>query len=168
MKNVFRAAIGTALLAVAVLSGRAQTVDSAALPKSVYAVGLSANPGQSPSVAGTASWLTEVNGSGTYVGTVVDFLPQTIKPIVVNTNVGVFAAQKVATIAGHNVYGTGSTGISVSGSNTGWSYSGGGAVPFKLPKPNWYLLASVRFSKSTVSGATGYQLIPGVQLAWGQ
>lgn len=134
----------------------------------IYGIGLSANPGQQPSVSGTALWAHRLNDAGTYAGSIVDFLPQTVKPIVVNTNVGAFVAQKVATIAGHDLYATGSTGIGVSGGNVGWNYTGGGAMFFKLPKPNWFLSANVRFSKSTVTGATGFQLIPGVQINWGK
>jgi hypothetical protein len=143
-------------------------VSEAQAPSNIYAAGVSVNPGQNPSVAGTLIWAHALNASGTYAGTIVDILPQTIKPIVVNTNIGVFAAQKIATIGTIPVYGTGSTGISLTGTNTGWSYSAGGAAMFKLPNPNFYMMATVRVSKSTVSGSTGYQLIPGVEFAWGQ
>ncbi|MEZ2347410.1 hypothetical protein [Terriglobus sp. RCC_193] len=143
------------------------TVD-ASLPTDIYGFGVSANPGQTPSVSGTALWAHSLNGSGTYAGTIVDFLPETIKPIVVSTNVGAFVAQKVATVKGHDIFATGSTGIAVTGAHTGWNYTGGGAIFFKLPQPNWFLSANVRFSKSTVSGANAFQLIPGVQLNWGK
>lgn len=155
-----------AVFAFAVLSGGPRV--QAQTPANIYGVGLSANPGQSPSVSGTALWAHSLNGSGTYVGTIVDFLPETIKPIVVSTNAGAFVAQKVATVAGHDIFATGSTGIAIAGAHTGWNYTGGGAIFFKLPQPNWFLSANVRFSKSTVSGGNDFQIIPGVQLNWGK
>lgn len=154
---------GAALAALTPFAAFAQSA-----PTNIYAAGVSANPGESPSVAGTVLWAHAVNASGTYAGTILDILPQTVKPITVNTNIGAFVAQKVTSIGKFDVYATGSTGISMTGTATGWTASGGGAVIIPTKSPNLSVMVGARVSNSNVSGKSGKQIIPGVAVVWGR
>ena len=130
--------------------------------------GVSYNNAGSPAVAGTAFFAKSVNdGSGTYAFTAVDLLPNSLKPLTVTTNISTGIAQKVFSIGKYNVYAPITAGLSFQGSNVGWAWTGGGLVPIKV-KNNWYIVPSVRFAKSSVSNGTGYQLIPGIAVAWGK
>jgi len=152
-----------ALLAAAVPL-RAQTTVSHSV-SNLYLGGVSYNPAASEPVAGTAIYAHQLNAVGTYPFTLVDVLPGANKTV--TTNIGVGIAQKVATIAGYDVFVPTSAGISISGSSTGWAWSGGALVPVHI-KGNWYAGPNVRFLKSSVSGGSGYQLIAGVTFGWGQ
>lgn len=147
----------------------ASTAPTATLPASFYAAGASYNPSASPQFAGTlliAKNVT-VSGSNQRVFTVVDVLPVNLQTLTVSTNIGIGDALKVATIAGHEVYAPTSAGISYTGSNTGWNWTTGVAVPFKVrADKSWYAVPNVRVLKSSVAG--GYQLVPGVLFGWGQ
>ena len=172
MKRVLAIA---SVLAMAI-SVSAQAVPAAptpTLPTNVYALGVSYNNGASPAVAGTAVYSRLANASsGTYGFTVIDILPVTLKPAVVTTNIGVGVSQKVLTIAGLNVFIPVSTGLTVTGTNTGWNWTGGGLVDYTIKKAgvptNYHVEPNVRFVKSTVNGGTGYQLIGGLLFAFGQ
>jgi hypothetical protein len=142
---------------------KAQTVSQSVT--NIYLGGVSYNPGADQKVAGTGIYARQLNTSGTYAFTLVDFLPGANKTV--TSNVGVGVAQKIATIDGHDIFGTGATAISFSGSSTGWAWTGGALIPFRI-KGNWYAAADVRFLKSSVSGGAGYQVIPGVRFGWGQ
>jgi len=107
-------------------------------------------------------------GSNTLAFTVVDVVPVNVKTLTVSTNIGLGVAAKVATIAGHDLYAPTSAGISYTGANTGWNWTTGVAVPFKVnPAKSYYVVPSLRVLKTSVGG-TGYQLIPGVLFGWGQ
>jgi hypothetical protein len=154
--------IALALLAAAAVPMRAQTTVSQSV-SNLYLAGVSYNPAASEPVAGTAIYAHQLNTVGTYPFTLVDVLPGANKTV--TTNVGVGIAQKVATIAGYDVFVPTSAGISLSGSSTGWAWSGGALVPVHI-KNNWYAAPNVRFLKSSVSGGSGYQLIAGVTFGW--
>ena len=135
--------------------------------QNIFAGGVSWNVGASPAVAGTGLYAHSINTSGTYAFTVLDALPSTVKPFTVSTNIGVGVAQKIATLGKVPIYVPTTAGISWSGSNTGWQWSGGGLASIRL-KGDYYLMPSLRFMKSSVSSNSGYQLIPGVLFAWGK
>jgi hypothetical protein len=142
---------------------------SVTLPANFYAVGASYNPPASPSFDGTLLLAKQVtvSGTSTLAFTVVDVLPINVKTLMVSTNIGVGVAAKLATIAGHNVYAPTSAGISYTGTNTGWNWTTGIAVPFKInPAKSYYVVPNVRVLKSSIAG--GYQLVPGVLFGWGQ
>lgn len=154
-----------ALLAVVCLSGNCLAQDVSNL----YLAGGSYSPGGSPSFAGSALYAHQINASGTYAFTMIDALPASVKPFTVNTNIGIGIAQRVATINGYSIFVPTSAGISYSGTNTGWAWSTGAGVPFRLkPDSNWYAMPSVRVLKSSVSGGSGYQPIFGLMFGWGQ
>jgi hypothetical protein len=134
----------------------------------LYAAGLSGNPGATPQIAGTAMYAHLVNdGSGTYAFTVFDALPTTKSPFSVTTNMGVGVAQKLFTIGKVPLFIPTAAGVSFNGTNTGWQWNTGVLASIRL-KGNWRVLPNVRVSKSSVSNGTGYQLIPGVLIGWGQ
>lgn len=140
---------------------------TAAPLQNIYGAGISYSVGGSPAIAGTGLYAHSMNASGTYAFTVIDALPNTLKPFTVTTNAGVGIAQKVTTIRGVPLYVPTAAGISWTGTNTGWQWNGGVMASVHL-KGNSYLMPSVRFLKSSVSGGTGYQPILGVLYAWGK
>lgn len=160
-----------ALLALVSSAACAQTAPAPAAPApiaNIYAAGVSYNVGGSPAVAGTGLYARLVNdGSGTYAFTVVDALPNTLKPFTVTTNIGVGIAQKVTTWAGVPIYVPAATGISWSGSNTGWQWNTGGLAAIHV-KGQYYVMPSLRVLKSSVSNGSGYQPVFGVLFAWGK
>jgi hypothetical protein len=131
----------------------------------IYAGGGSYSVNASPAVAGTALYAHSLGNSGTYAFTAVDALPSTLKPFTVTSNIGAGVAQRVFTVGTLPVYMPTAAGISWSGTNTGWQWSGGALVGIKV-KGNYYLMPSVRFLKSSVSGGTGYQPIFGLLFGW--
>jgi hypothetical protein len=139
-------------------------------PANIYAAGASYNNSGTPAVDGTALYAHLVNdGSGTYVFTIVDALPQSVKPLTVTTNVGAGIAQKIFSAGPISVYVPTSAGISWTGSNTGWAWTTGGmaTIPIKSGS-GWFVGPNVRVLKSSVAGGTGYQLIGGVMVGWGK
>jgi len=152
----------TALVVLLTLLG---AVAASAQVNNIYAAGGSYNINAAPSVAGTALYAHLLNGNGTYAFTAVDALPSTLKPFTVTSNIGVGVAQQLFTIGSVPVYVPTAAGISWSGTNTGWQWSGGALVGIKV-KGNYYLMPSVRFLKSSVSGGTGYQPIFGLLFGW--
>lgn len=140
------------------------------LPQNLYAAGASYNPGASPSIAGTALYAHYLTGSGTgttYAFTVVDALPESVKPFEITTNVGAGIAEQVATFDGIPIFVPTSAGVQWSGSNVGWQWNGG-AMALVRVKANYYLVPSLRFLKGSVSGGSGYQVIAGLEFGWGQ
>ena len=153
---------------LAILLLAASAFAQAPLPNNVYAAGVSFNSSASPRIAGTALYAKLVNdGSGTYAFTVVDALPSGYKPFTVTTNIGAGVAQKLFAIGKVPIFVPASAGVSFSGSNTGWAWSGGALASIKL-KNNWHVYPNVRVVKSSVSNGTGYQPILGVLFGWGQ
>jgi hypothetical protein len=135
--------------------------------KNLYAVGGSFNVNAKPSVAGSALYAHFVASPGTYAFTVIDVLPNTVKPFTVTNNIGAGLAQKMLTIRNVSLYMPTTAGVSWSGTNTGWQWTGGGAIVIPM-KNNLYMVPTLRFLKSSVSGGTGYQPIFGLSLGWGQ
>lgn len=164
-----RVILAIALVCLAAVSfAQTTTPPDNPLPQNVYAGGVSYNSGASPAIAGTALYARLVNdGSGTYAFTVVDALPVSVKPFTVNTNIGLGIAQKIVTIGKVAVFVPTSAGISWSGGNTGWNWSGGALASVPV-KGNWYAMPNVRFVKSSVSSGAGYQLIGGAMISWGK
>jgi hypothetical protein len=85
----------------------------------------------------------------------------------VTTNIGAGIAQKVTSVGKVGIYIPTAAGISWNGTNTGWQWNGGAAAMFPL-KNGYYLMPTVRFLKSSVSGGTGYQPIVGLLFGWGK
>jgi hypothetical protein len=144
-------------------------------PVNLYGVGMSYNPSGSPMVAGSALYAHQIAApvsdaapgiTGTYAFTELDLLPASKNPFTVTTNVGVGIAQKVATIAGVPIFMPTAAGVTVTGVNTGWNWSGGGMAAIRV-KGNYFILPSLRFLKSSVGGS-GYQLISGIDFGWGK
>jgi hypothetical protein len=136
-------------------------------PTNLYAVGGSYNPGASPAFAGSALYAHAVDASGTYAFTQLDIMPISVKPFSVLTNVGAGVAQRIVTIHKVPIYVPAGAGVSFSGQNVGWQWSGGALASFKVK--SFYIMPNVRFLKSSVNGNAGYQsLIPGVLFGWGQ
>jgi hypothetical protein len=134
----------------------------------IYAAGVSYNGAASPAIAGTGLYARLISdGTGTYAFTVFDALPTSVKPFTVSTNMGVGVAQKLFSIGKVPIFMPTSAGVSFTGANTGWQWSGGALASIKL-KGNWRVLPNVRFVKSSVSGGAGYQPIAGVLFGWGQ
>jgi hypothetical protein len=133
----------------------------------LYGVGASYNNGASASVAGTALYARKIADSSTYAFTVVDAVPNTLKPFTVNTNIGAGIAQKIFAIGRVPIFIPTSAGISFNGQNTGWKYDFGALAAIHL-KGQYYLLPTVRVVKSSVSNGDGYQPIVGVLFGWGQ
>ena len=164
MKRFLICAVVMLLAVMGVAMASAQDVDN------LYMAGASYSPQGQPSTAGTALYAHQVNTSGTYAFTVIDALPASVKPFTVSTNVGVGVAQRVANIAGADVFMPTAIGVSWTGSNIGWQWNTGIGVPFHFSKkyPNWYIMPNVRILKSSVSGGAGYQPIVGVLIGWGK
>jgi hypothetical protein len=135
--------------------------------KNIYAVGSSYNFNATPNIAGTALYAHYITSPGTYAFTVIDVLPTNIKPLTVTNNIGAGLAQKMFTIGKASLIMPTTAGISWSGTNTGWQWTGGTAVIISL-KSNFYLIPTVRFLKSSVSGGSGYQPILGLLVGWGK
>ena len=172
---IFVLAIGLMLMsgaAFAQTASPAPAVPSAAATdvQNLYAAGVSYNVGGTPAIAGTALYAHAIADTGTYAFTAVDALPNTVKPFTVSTNLGAGVAQKVATLAGIPIYVPTAVGISWSGQNTGWQWNAGAlaSIHLKGKCAQCYIMPSVRFLKSSVSGGTGYQPIIGVLFGWGQ
>lgn len=147
---------------------QAQTTATTATPiENFYAAGASYSVNASPGVAGTGLYAHLIAGTGTYAFTAVDALPNTLKPFTVTSNIGAGIAQKLTSFGKIGIYVPTSAGISWSGTNTGWQWNGGGAAIIPLKK-SYFLMPTVRFLKSSVSGGTGYQPIIGVLFGWGQ
>ncbi|HSU19894.1 MAG TPA: hypothetical protein VLI45_09155 [Acidobacteriaceae bacterium] len=134
----------------------------------LYMAGLSAQPGASPAIAGTALYAHQINTSGTYAFTLIDALPASVKPFAVNTNIGIGIAQRIATIAGRDIFVPTAAGISWNGPNTGWAWSTGVGVPIQYKTTHWYAMPTVRILKSSVSGGSDIQPIFGVLIGTGQ
>lgn len=159
-------------LAVFPALSHAQTTSTpapAATPlQNFYAAAISGNTAGSPAIAGTALYAHLVDASsGTYAFTAYDALPTNLKPLTVTSNVSAGVAQKLFTVGKISIYSPLSAGFSWQGQNAGWFWSGGAMAPIKL-KGSWYLAPILRFGKSNVSNGTGYQLMPGLGVAWGQ
>jgi len=135
--------------------------------QNLYAAGASYNNGATPTVAGTALYAHLINNSDTYAFTVIDAVPNTLKPFTVTTNVGVGIAQRVLTIGKVPIYIPTSAGISWTGSNTGWQWNTG-AMAVVYTKGGFSIDPVVRVVKSSVSGGTGYQPVIGVLFGWGK
>jgi hypothetical protein len=137
------------------------------LPTAIYAAGVSINPGGSPMVAGTGLAARLIADSGTYAFTAVDALPTTIRPFVVTTQVSGGIAQRIVTIGKVPIYVPTSAGISYSGTNTGWAWTTGAMAVVRVKGP-WRVLPNLRLVKSSVSNGTGYQVIGGILIGWGE
>jgi hypothetical protein len=149
----------------------AQTAPAQATPapiQNMYAAGASYNAGETgaQAVAGTVLYAHLVANTSTYAFSVVDAVPNTLKPFTVNTNISAGVAQKVATVAGFDIFVPTAAGVSFNGTNTGWNWNTGVLASFKV-KGSYYLMPTIRLEKSSVGGA-GYQPIVGVLFGFGK
>ena len=169
MKRI--AALTVLILAAAVMLAQNGTQPVTLVPvtplQNLYAVGGSYNVNASPSVAGTALYAHFVASPGTYAFTAIDVLPNTVKPFFVTSNIGVGLAQRMFSIGRVSLFMPTAAGVSWSGTNTGWQWTGGGAVTVSL-NHSFFLVPTVRFLKSSVSGGSGYQPILGLSLGFGK
>jgi len=133
----------------------------------IYAAGISFNNAGVPAIAGTGLYARFITG-GTYAFTVIDALPNNLKPFTVTSNISAGVAQKLFTIGNFPIFVPTAAGVSFNGTNTGWAWSTGGMTSIKLKKSNWRIFPCVRVAKSSVSNGTGYQIIPGILFGWGQ
>lgn len=133
----------------------------------LYAGGVSYSVGATPAIAGTGLYAHAVSDEGLYAFTVIDALPNTLKPFTVSSNMGAGIAQKLFTVGKVPVYAPTAAGISWNGGNTGWQWNGGVIASVHI-RGDYYILPSVRFLKSSVSGGTGYQVITGLLFGWGR
>lgn len=167
--NLGKAAILILGLLLLPVAAKAQVIPVAPTPQvtNLYAGGASYSIGATPAIAGTALYAHQVSPEGLYAFTVVDALPNTLKPFTVNTSIGAGIAQKLFTLGNVPVYAPTAAGISWSGGNTGWQWNAGALASIHV-KGNYYILPSVRVLKSSVSGGTGYQPIIGLLFGWGK
>ena len=145
---------------------------NAQLPANLYAAGASYNSGASQPVAGNAMYAKLVSQSaGTYGFTMLDILPITTKPFTVSTNVSAGIAQKILNFQGVSFYAPTSAGISLTGSNTGWTWTSGILADYNIKKNGtataFHVMPNVRWLKSSVSNGSDYQLIGGLMVGWG-
>lgn len=165
MKTLLR----SILCALALVAFACAPVSQAQTTTNLYAAGVSYNHAATPTVAGTALYAHAISPDttgGMQAFTVLDILP-TGETLNVTTNIGAGVATKVATIGTLPIYVPTDAGITLTGVNTGWNWSGGVMTSYRLPNRNVYILPSVRFLKSSVGGG-GYQLIPGILFGWGK
>jgi hypothetical protein len=143
------------------------TICAAQTPvQNLYAVGGSYNINATPSIAGSALYAhLTIPSTSTYTFTAVDVLPTPSKPFTVTSNIGAGLAQKIFSISKADLYTPTTAGVSWTGSNTGWQWTGGAAAVIPI-KRNFCLVPTVRFLKSSVSGGTGYQPIVGLSIGW--
>ena len=164
--------IVAAMFSLASLASAAQT-PTPVLPAptqitNLFAAGASYNVNAVPNVSGTGLYAhLVVPSTSTYAFSVLDILPNTIKPFTVSTNIGAGLAQKFITIGNVPIYIPTSAGISLNGQNTGWQWNAGALASIHI-KGQYYVLPSVRVLKSSVSNGTGYQPILGVLVGWGK
>ena len=133
----------------------------------VYAGGISANPNAGIKIAGTGLFAQQVKDSNTYAFAVVDALPTTIQPFIVTTQFSGGIAQKILTINNIPIFIPTSAGVSYNGTNVGWAWTTGGLASVRV-KGNWLVMPNLRLVKSSVSNGTGYQVIAGLLIGWGQ
>jgi hypothetical protein len=168
--NALKACVIPALAAFTLVAAPAHAQSLSNL----YAAGVSYNQSASPAVAGSALYAHALSPdtTGMFAFTAIDVLPNGTKPFTVSTNISAGVAEKLFSIAGHDVYVPTTAGVSFTGTNTGWAWSTGAAVPIKLnlksTNGSWYIVPIVRVLKSSVSNGTGYQPILGVLLGWGK
>lgn len=136
-------------------------------PRHIYAAGVAWNQAASPRIAGTGLYARPVNDSGTYAFTAVDVLPTTVQPLSVTTQFSTGVAQRILTVGGVPVYVPTSVGISYNGDATGWAWTTGALAAVRL-KGAWRVMPHARLVKSSVSGGSGYQVIFGALIGWGQ
>lgn len=126
------------------------------------AAGVSYSPGAEPAIAGTAAYARRL-GPSTFSFTLMDALPMREVPGAITTQVGTGVVQRVASVGNLDFYIPVVTGISWSGTNSRWSWSGGAMVAFKIPKLGMYAYPNVRWSRIDVApGVAGYQATYGV------
>jgi hypothetical protein len=146
----------------------AQTPPPYSIPvKNLYAAGVSYNVNAKPSISGTTMYGHLITAPGTYGFVVMDVLPNTTKPFTVTSNIGAGVAQKMFSIGRASLIMPTTAGVSWTGSNTGWQWTGGLAVPIYL-KSNLFLVPTFRYIKSSVSNGTGYQPIIGLAIGFGK
>lgn len=135
----------------------------------LYMAGGSYSQGGSPAFAGTALYAHQINESGTFAFTLIDALPNSVKPFTVTTNIGAGIAQRVATIGNYPIFVPSAVSISYTGQHTGWAYSTGVGVPILISeKRGVFLMPTLRVLKSSISGGSGYQPIFGLLIGIGK
>lgn len=150
------------ILAIALLLASACFAQTAEEPLNFGAAGVSYSPGADPAIAGTAAYARRL-GANTFSFTLMDAIPMREVPNAIATQVGTGIIQRVATIGKVDVYLPVAAGISWSGTNSRWSWTGGAMAAFRIPKLNVYAYPTVRWSLIDVApGVSGYQPTYGI------
>lgn len=135
--------------------------------QNLYALGGSYNFSASPKFSGTALYGHLVVSPGTYFFGVMDIVQTTVKPYIITNNVGVGLAQKIVTMGKVSLIVPTTAGVSWTGSNAGWQWTGGLAFVIRL-NSNLYLIPTARYLQSNVSNGSGTQPIIGVEFGFGK
>lgn len=126
------------------------------------AVGMSYNRGGDPAIAGTAAYARRLS-EHTYSFTLMDALPVKEHPNAIATQVGTGILQRIASIGKVDLYLPVAAGISWSGTNSRWSWTGGAMAAYRIPKLGVYVYPNIRWSLVDVApGVSGYQNTFGV------
>ena len=171
VQSTLKIALIVCMLSALPMLARAQSTPIPVVPgqlQNLYAAGASYNPGGSPGIAGTALYAHNLNTGATlptFAFTAVDAVTTSTKPFTVTSNVGIGFAQQVASLGKIPIYMPTSAGISWTGDNTGWSWTGGVITPIKYKSV--YLIPAVRFLKSSVSNGSSYQVMASFLIGWG-
>lgn len=156
-------------------------------PTNVYAAGSSFSPGASPAIDGTGFYAhllagnctSSTTASGTttsckptYGVSIYDVLPESVNPFRVTTNLSVGVAQQVFELNGLKVFVPASGGITTTGTNTGWNFTGGGLLDYTFKKngapTHWHLMPNARWVCSNVNGGSGCQITGGLLIGLDQ
>jgi hypothetical protein len=160
-------AVGMGMLLM-VSPARAQDAPAPSRFTTGYAGGVSYNPGADKPIAGSGLFFHSIAGSDNYAFTAIDAIPTTVRPFAVSTNIGVGIARKVTSISGIDIFAPVATGIQLTGANVGWQYNGGVAAVIPYKNTPYFLMPTVRFNKGSVSNNSGYQIIAGINIGFGQ
>ena len=121
-------------------------------PSMFYDLGLSYNPNGTPEIAGTVMALKRVSDEGTYIGSVVDFIPADRKFSSITTSIGPVVAHKVATIGNQPLWAATGITLAYNGSAVGWGYNVGGMAPIRVKSSNWFVTPAVRGTYDSTTG----------------
>lgn len=160
--------MGLALLTTAIAHSQT-SLPTAPAPQidTLYAGGVTYNPGGSPQIAGNGLYAHSITGTSTYAFVDVDAMPVSVKPFRVTTNVGVGVAERIFTLGSVPVFAPTAAGVEWNGTNTGWQWNGGLMAAIRYKKTNYYFLPHVRFLKGSVTDGSGYQVMAGVDFGFG-
>jgi len=125
--------------------------------------GVSYNQSGSPSIAGTGIYAKELT-SGLWSFSLLDVIPTSTAPVTLTTQLSTGIGQRLFTVKSWQIFAPTTTGITWTGSNTGWTWTSGlmgiREIKGRLVMPN------VRWIKSTTNNNSSYQCVAGVMIGW--